>query len=82
MTKEELVRLMQEGLQSHIDNETFKGAKIVETVEGYFVLVKDQMPFMYMSEEFLQALMDIRVEKEETSKHQPSKPYYRKNERW
>lgn len=83
ISKEELVRLMQEGLQIHIDKETFKGAKIVETVEGYFVLVKDQMPFMYMSEEFLQAFMDIEVKKEEEmSKPQPSKPYYRKNERW
>lgn len=83
MTKEELARLMQEGLQRHINNEIFKGSKIVETVEGYFVLVKNEIPVMTMSEEFLQALMDIQVKKEEgMSKPQPSKPYYRKSERW
>lgn len=85
MTKEELVKLMQEGLQRHINNETFKGGKIVETVEGYFVLVKDEIPIMTMGEEFLQALMDMNVLEEvemSKSKPQPSKPYYRRNERW
>lgn len=84
LNKEELIKLIKEGLQQHIvEISDFKNARIVETVEGYFDLVKDETPVMVMSDEFLRALMDIEVKKEgEMSKPQLSKPYYRKNERW